>query len=471
GWIAFKIKVPATANYEITGLSAYVFSNGSSETEVYIVPKNEALNTTLTSTTTYGNFSTLLGSSSKYYVTRESATSFANLGISSDYLMGTANLMGDANAVQDLITIDGGVKNKKNLFLEAGTEYFLFLHNANGKKRGMPVSSITLSKPEELGEPEDEAAEGKVSFAVTTNIPGEEVTRVESLPRGQEVDMTQYMSDNQNYKFIGWMRGAYTEDDAQNESSWITIGDTYNVWTNTFLTAVYEPVTASDEKAVEFWNQNGAYLGKSTEKTYATDVKRVPTLIGFGTFKGWFIGETEKLPETFAELKAGTTNAVAQYEASAISNVTFNGNAIAGADTYDAPVELDKDSETTAWLRDGEPIAYGKTYKFNVWDATNITEGTEEIEDKVPVAILDYSENHKAYMLEYDAGAYDIVEAGIIFGKDTADIKKYTSQRKEKHHQFTVPEEGALEATGYIIYTLDGGANYKTKYVSVTTAN
>ncbi|MBQ2743188.1 MAG: hypothetical protein IJF32_10340, partial [Oscillospiraceae bacterium] len=99
------------------------------------------------------------------------------------------------------------------------------------------------------------------------------------------------------------------------------------------------------------------------------------------------------------------------------------------------------------------------------------TEGTEEIKDKVPVAVLDYSDNHKAYMLEYDAGDYEIVEAGIIFGKDTADIKTYTSQRKEKHNQFTVPEEGELDATGYIIYTLDNGASYKTKYVSVKAAD
>ncbi|MBQ4544488.1 MAG: hypothetical protein II996_02825, partial [Oscillospiraceae bacterium] len=62
GWIAFKIKVPATANYEITGLSAYVSKNSSSEMEIYIVPKSEALNTTLTSPVTYGDFRTILSS-------------------------------------------------------------------------------------------------------------------------------------------------------------------------------------------------------------------------------------------------------------------------------------------------------------------------------------------------------------------------------------------------------------------------
>lgn len=73
-------------------------------------------------------------------------------------------------------------------------------------------------------------------------------------------------------------------------------------------------------------------------------------------------------------------------------------------------------------------------------------------------------------MLEYDAGDYEIVEAGIIFGKDTPDMKRFTSQRKVSHNQFTVPEEDGLNATGYIVYTLDKGASYKFKYVTVPTA-
>ena len=113
------------------------------------------------------------------------------------------------------------------------------------------------------------------------------------------------------------------------------------------------------------------------------------------------------------------------------------------------------------------PKISNEVREFLEGETDTLPEGTEEITDKVPVAILDYSEKHNAYMLEYDAGDYEIVEAGIIFGKDTADIKKYTSQRKENHNQFTVPEEGALEATGYIIYTLNNGVSYKTKYVSV----
>ncbi|MBE6965205.1 MAG: Ig-like domain-containing protein [Ruminococcaceae bacterium] len=336
----------------------------------------------------------------------------------------------------------------------------------DGLVKSEPITvTVTAPEPEE---PEDEAAGGKVSFAQTTNIDGFTGIAVDSVNRGASVTLTAHKQTIPGYKFIGWKRGADTSD----KNAWVDItGDTYNVWTNTYLTAIYEKETDVTEKTVEFWNQNGAYLGKKAEADVPAALAITPKLTGFATFLGWFIDKDVKLTaETFAELKAGTTNAVAKYEASAISDVTFNGSAIAGADKYNADITLPATSDaTTCWKRDGEIIAYGSSYKFNVWDSTDITEGTEEITDKVPVAILDYSANHKAYMLEYDAGDYEIVEAGIIFGKDTADIKTYTSQRKEKHNQFTVPEEGALEATGYIIYTLDNGVSYKTKYVSVKT--
>ncbi len=326
-------------------------------------------------------------------------------------------------------------------------------------------NEITVTVTAPSAEPEDPAAEGTVSFAQTTNIDGFTGIAVESVARGEAVELTAHKQTIDGYKFIGWKRGADTSD----ENAWVDItGDTYRVWTNTYLTAIYEKETDVTEKAVEFWNQNGAYLGKSTEASYKEDVKRVPKLVGFGTFLGWFTDGNIKLTAD-TELKTGTTNAVAQYEDGTVTGVTYKGVAINGSNSYNAPIELNKTNANTAWLRDGEPVAYGTTYNFNVWDATNITEGTEEITNKVPVAILDYSATHEAYMLEYDAGDYDIVEAGIIFGKDTASIKTYTSQRKETHNQFTVPEEDGLDATGYIIYTLDDGASYKTKYVSVKT--
>ena len=344
---------------------------------------------------------------------------------------------------------------------QAGGEAEIWAETSDGTKS--TAVTVTVTAPAEEPE-EDETAYGEVSFAQTTNIDGFTGIAVDSVNRGESVTLTAHKQNIEGYKFVGWKRGADTSD----KNAWVDIdGDTYSVWSNTYLTAVYEK---EDNKNVAFWNQNGAYIGSMTESVYNEQTTLfTPKLTGFGTFLGWFTDGNK--PFTAKQtLAAGTTNAVAQYTASATTGVKHNGAAVADAGTYNAPVELNKANANTAWLRDGEPVAYGTTYKFNVWDATDITEGTKEITDKVPVAILDYSDAHKAYMLEYDAGDYEIVEAGIIFGKDTASIKTYTSQRKEKHNQFTVPEEGTLEATGYIIYTLDNGASYKTKYVSVNPA-
>ncbi len=325
--------------------------------------------------------------------------------------------------------------------------------------------SATVKVIVDGGEEEDASATGTVSFAETTNIDGFDNIDVKSVSRGEAVELTAHKKDIPGHKFIGWKRGADTSE----KNAWVDIsGDTYQVWTNTYLTAIYEKTS---DKAVEFWNQNGAYIGKMDEETYnEQDELFTPKLTGFDTFLGWFTDENVefKAGETLAD---GTTNAVAQYNASSVSNVTFNGNTITDANTYDKKIELSATTAaTTCWKRNGEIIAYGDSYTFNVWDATNITEGTEEITDKVPVAVLDYSEKYKAYMLEYDAGDYDIVEAGIIFGKDTPAMKRFTSQRKVSHNQFTVPEEEGLDATGYIVYTLDKGASYKFKYVTVPAA-
>lgn len=306
-----------------------------------------------------------------------------------------------------------------------------------------------------------DAQELKVSFAQTTNIAGFDGINVSSVARGASVDLTAHKQDIDGYKFVGWKRGADTSDD----NAWVDItGDTYNVWTNTYLTAVYEPVAEPTEAVVEFWNQNGAYLGKATEATYATVVKKVPTLTGFATFLGWFTDGNVELDENTV-LSVGTTNAVAQYEANTVSGVMLNGNIVDDADAYNKEIPLTMSAGSTCWKRDGKIISYDANYIYNVWGATAITEGTDAIADKVPVAIFEYSSAYGAYMLEYDDGDYEIVEAGIIFDGDSVDscAKKYTSQRKVSHNQFTAPKGDYTSAKGYIIWKDAFGA-YRIDY-------
>ena len=278
--------------------------------------------------------------------------------------------------------------------------------------------------------------------------------------------MTAHKKEIEGYKFVGWKRGADTSD----ANAWVDItGNSYNVWTNTYLTAIYEPITESGKKVVEFWNQNGAYLGQATESNYTAIIQRKPTLTGYGEFIGWFTdGNVELTADTV--LHPGTTNAVAQYEEGAVSDVKREGEVVIEADVYDEKISFTKSIDGfTCWKRDGEIVSYDDTYNYFVWGPTDITEGNDEIECKVPVGILEYNEDYGAYLFEYDAGECEIAEAGIIFGGESIDscTKKYTSQRKVLHNQFTVPEEGNIPARGYIIYRLNDGSVYEVKYFSV----
>ncbi len=357
----------------------------------------------------------------------------------------------------------------KDFTLYQDREYLVVFKvvKSDGSSNNLRPNQLILTEiPGAEIEEEKEYVSPNASFAETTNIDGFDGITVRSVRRGASVTLTAHKKEIEGYKFVGWKRGA----DTSNANAWVDItGDNYSVWTNTYLTAIYEPITESGDKVVEFWNQNGAYLGKKNENDVADALAITPTLTGFDVFLGWFTDENIELT-TSSELKAGTTNAVAQYNASTISGVKHNGVLIDGADTYNASITLDKtSSDTTCWKRDGMIIAYGDTYKFNVWDATNITEGEEIIEDKVPVAILDYSEKHGAYMFEYDAGECEIAEAGIIFGGESIDscTKKYTSQRKVRHNQFTVPNEDGVSAKGYVIFRQNDGSVYEVKYFSV----
>ncbi|MBQ2741763.1 MAG: hypothetical protein IJF32_03070, partial [Oscillospiraceae bacterium] len=379
----------------------------------------------------------------------------------------SANKAGTINFEDETLTGESTkIETLKDFTLYQDREYLVvFKTTTAGNIR--PNQLILTEIPGAEIEEEKEYVSPNASFAETTNIDGFDDITVRSVRRGATVTLTAHKQSIPGYKFIGWKRGA----DISDANAWVDVSeDKYRVWSNTYLTAIYEPVAESGDKVVEFWNQNGAYIGKMDEETYnAQDELFTPKLTGFGSFRGWF---TDGNVEFTAKqtLAAGTTNAVAQYTASTITGVKHNGTAVDGADTYNKEITLPATSEeTTCWKRDGEIIAYGSSYKFNVWDATNITEGTEEITDKVPVAILDYSEKHKAYMFEYDAGECEIAEAGIIFGGESIDSceKKYTSQRKVLHNQFTVPEEDALSAKGYIIYRLNDGSNYEVKYFTV----
>ena len=87
--------------------------------------------------------------------------------------------------------------------------------------------------------------------------------------------------------------------------------------------------------------------------------------------------------------------------------------------------------------------------------------------------MLEKNDGTGAYMLEYDKGEYEIVEAGILFGSTEKPIvssaySKAKVKNIKPHGQFTVKPEGktvGMEAfaRGYVMYR-DKEDNIKVVY-------
>ncbi|MBQ2743353.1 MAG: Ig-like domain-containing protein [Oscillospiraceae bacterium] len=308
-----------------------------------------------------------------------------------------------------------------------------------------------------------------VSFAALANIDvtidGTNNVIDGTAARGTTVTLT--APDKEGYKFIGWKRGSaasgkFIKGAPQKEFE-------YTILSNACLTAMYEEENPTGTY-VEFWNGNGEHLDTiAVENGFLTETIEEPTLIGFA-FDDWYVDDTTKLD--VENLVSSLTRAVAKYndkaDTFAVTDPDNYSNKINRI--YDFAVTFTEDAEGT-WTRNGNVVAYGKTYTYNTWDAADI-EYTAGITDKAPLVVLEYSDTHKAYMIEYDKGdAIEIAEAGILFGNgvkptvESGAIEKFASQRSGlSHGQFTAKPESTNANTpvGYIIYKDSEG--YKVIY-------
>ena len=181
-------------------------------------------------------------------------------------------------------------------------------------------------------------------------------------------------------------------------------------------------------------------------------------MIGYAFLNQWLLPDKTELTES--STITANTQAVAKFEPV--------GN-------YDDKV-VSSETSATGWTRGGKLVTYSPDYTFYTWlnaVGTIAKYEGEEITDKIPLVVLE--NNGTNYMLEYDEGEYEVVEAGILFGnteKTTVNsaYSKAKVMRLEKnngHGQFTASSMGTANesyARGYVMYK-DHNDNHKIKVI------
>ncbi|MBQ6698713.1 MAG: hypothetical protein IJN09_06680 [Oscillospiraceae bacterium] len=380
--------------------------------------------------------------------------------------------------------------------LTAGDWYIVFDFNTTNQtqtsssaRQIFELAKLTFTETDSLPEtdviPEATENVAPISFSATTNIPdiakvtvngNEGNLAILNPSRGAELSVS--APEVSGYKFIGWKAGTANEagnGELANTAKFVKDleqEDIFTVYTSTFLTAVYEELAPADDAAqiVEFWNLDGSYLGQKTvDKIEEEGGLPTTSLIGH-TFNGWFTAEDVALD--IARIVEKVTHAVASYTADTAVNINYvrvNGEDQETAVAYGTEIEcVDiNPSKVTHWLRDGKVVSYDQTYKYYVWDMTNIASSYAPIEKK-PLVVLDGETVSGAYMIEYDKGNADaIVEVGILFGTGTPTVESkseiFKSQRGDNHGQFAAkPTDSSYTARGYMIYEENG--SYKVIY-------
>ncbi|MBQ2743720.1 MAG: hypothetical protein IJF32_13090, partial [Oscillospiraceae bacterium] len=358
--------------------------------------------------------------------------------------------------------------------LEDGT-YYLFIRpvgfsgSETANARNMVIYSLTLTPVEKVSVGVYAENGGNVSLGGTDTVASV------NIGSSQIATATPY----EGYKFAYWK-------DASGDFVSSSASYPFNAYSNTYLIAVFDNVSDdADEIAVEFYDGDRDCLGKET-LTESKAFKDVTTPNNYGVtgydFTGWSIdGET---------VIDSLTRAVALYakEGKAINGATVT--VTDGTVTTYENVKYDRKIEATAsgegfsyWTRDDKIISYDEHYEYYAWDSAEIEAVyNAEATDEAPCIVIQSANESiaaDAYMIEYDEGACEIVEAGIIFGTDVkSEVSSCYSKAKvsvpaeKAHGQFTASKNAngtaAMQTVvrGYIIYK-DKNGNYKTKYADL----
>ncbi len=289
-------------------------------------------------------------------------------------------------------------------------------------------------------------------ISVATNI-GDELKVNSDVYMGAEVTVT--APEISGKVFRHWVLGTEENGIPVSESATYT----FTALTNTYLTAVYSDAVADDAKVVEFYLENGGFVGSAVANEEGkVELPDAPSITGY-VFSAWMTdAKTAFTADTIVEDLL--TKVVGTFNAETITDTEYS---------YGDKIE-NKSDTAKIWKRNDKVVAYGTEYTYYVWADFEITSEDGE-KPTEPIIVLDNNgKRGGARMIEYDAAGFEIVEAGILFGDGydmTVDscMYKAKSSRNLSHGQFTAkPVNSDYDtARGYVVYVAANG-DYQVVY-------
>ncbi len=274
------------------------------------------------------------------------------------------------------------------------------------------------------------------------------IGEVNEVSAGNSITLTAKADDG--YKFAYWTD---SEGRALSDESIYTFSANCNgvIW------AVFDKIGDTEKTGVDFFDGNRDSLGfvAADNGTTFGDVEApTPGLTGY-EFTGWSVSEDTVIN--------GLLRAVAQYaeEGNPLTGATIKVNGVSQDEKKYGEAVICESDDAKIWYLNGKPVAYGKSYTHYAWGNVEITSDNIEVSDKAPLVTL--NEANGAYMMEYDAGDYILLEAGILFGNEEhKSLSRCYSKAKVRnvsdHGSFTAKakangSEGMQTlARGYAVY-------------------
>ncbi len=248
------------------------------------------------------------------------------------------------------------------------------------------------------------------------------------------------------YRFLYWAKGMTTE-----QKQIVSYNESYSfipTVENTYLIAVYEPISGENEvNKAEFYNANGQLIATLTESGKAPEL---PELAGYNAAKGWALYGTNDVIAEGADVEvSGTKIYVAKFGDPKLIKV--NGKEVAYGDKVSFTADPQIGQIFKAWKKDDVIVSTSETYEFRAWkdckvEAVYVTEGFTFTGKAMKILIDSFAAGDKDAVMAEFIGFEDAVEKGIMLGSKRFAMTTGASQ-------FTIVNDiSATEVSGYAIF-------------------